>query len=176
MGIILFQFRFKAQLARKSSKIVLLGCFTFLCSACEGKPNIFVSERCCNYISGSYCVNDSSFKKIEKSYVRDFVITSFFDNTDEINFVTYEGNHPNYNSREFTVQESNTIKNIEILTNNSDQIIVKLKDGATPSTVHFFNSKKDNPLSIDMNKDSRVIFFRTEKNYENATLCRANEF
>ncbi|MEP3891127.1 MAG: hypothetical protein ABJN69_11760 [Hellea sp.] len=126
---------------------------------------------CCNYVSTGFCLNDIEVARIERSSVKDFTLTSLYNENGEFMFSIYEGEHPNYNLED--ISESITQDGLTILklNENEEQTLIKVLDGNHPTYIHLQNFSKKYEYTIDPKDSNRWFFFRSEPEYNQSPEC-----
>jgi hypothetical protein len=140
------------------------------CSA-QSKQKKEYLVGCCNYVSTGFCLNDYKVQRIERFTVRDFILTSLYDDQDDLMFSIYEGNHPDINIEDIEeTRELNALK-FEKFKTGEEQVLVSIDDGNVPSKIHFQNFSAPEQSSINSSNIDRWIFFRTEPEYQQSPEC-----
>ncbi len=144
----------------------LMGC------GIEGNPRAGYLVGCCNYVSTGFCLNDFYVRRIERFSIRDFVLTSLYDNDDNFMFSIYEGSHPQVDEGDVgEITERNGLK-VKKFKGDPEQVLVSIDDGNYPSQIHFKNFSIDEQSSINSSNVDRWIYFRTEPEYQQSPQCK----
>ncbi|MEP1231674.1 MAG: hypothetical protein ABJG88_13460 [Litorimonas sp.] len=126
---------------------------------------------CCNYVSAGFCLNDFKVQRIARFSVHDFILTSLYDNNDDLMFSIYEGNHPDINTKDIEETRELNVLKFEKFKKSTEQVLVSIDDGNIPSKIHFQNFSTAEESSINSSNTGRWIFFRTEPEYEQSPEC-----
>lgn len=156
----------------KYFQFFLLSNFIF-CVGCQQQEvqNPQYLPGCCNYVSTAFCVNDVNITRLERVSVRDFSVTSLYDEEDNFMFSVYEGEHPNIENIKMDKPISMDDLSVQRMKSGEKELLIKILDGNYPQYLHFQNFSDEYKYSVDPENKKRWIYFRTDPEYQQSPKC-----